>query len=259
MFDKILFNRNAFDRSVSSNNLYATILSRGGISTGINMRTPLSSNPFVGNGRLSVGLVMQQNVGLKIIGTGTMKDAELILRHAFGMKFSGSGSISPNFNIRTPMTISIGGNSGLTVDNKFYLLCRMTSNIGGAGLFEAPIIFRTAFTGGITGAGEFSDDKLYFKLPLSIRTSGSGDISLRRLGDLNENVLELLNITLAPGEIVVIDTDLLQVLFGNKEDVSSVTAESVFFELNPGENEIRISTDTDEALDVTAIWENRWL
>ena len=59
--------------------------------------------------------------------------------------------------------------------------------------------------------------------------------------------------------IPTIDTDLLQVLFGSIEDVSAVTSDSVFFELNPGENEILISTDSVTTLDVTAIWQNRWL
>ena len=76
---------------------------------------------------------------------------------------------------------------------------------------------------------------------------------------MNENVIELIGLNLMPGESVTIDTDLLQVLLGAVEDVSSVTAESVFFELNPGLNDITVSTDVDGQIDVTAIWQNRWL
>ena len=84
-------------------------------------------------------------------------------------------------------------------------------------------------------------------------------MTLRRLSVLNENIIELIGIEFAPGDTIIIDTDLLQVLFGSKEDVSSVTSDSVFFELNPGENEITIDVDAETVLDITAVWQNRWL
>ena len=96
-------------------------------------------------------------------------------------------------------------------------------------------------------------------MPITIDVTGSGEMTLRRLSAIDESILELININLLPGEVVTIDTDLLQVLFGSIEDVSAVTSDSVFFELNPGENEILISTDSVTTLDVTAIWQNRWL
>ena len=98
-----------------------------------------------------------------------------------------------------------------------------------------------------------------FPMPIAMGITGFGEMTLRRLSAIDESILELININLLPGEVVTIDTDLLQVLFGSIEDVSAVTSDSVFFELNPGENEILISTDSVTTLDVTAIWQNRWL
>ena len=96
-------------------------------------------------------------------------------------------------------------------------------------------------------------------LPLTIGMKGQGSAMLRRLSGLNENAIELIGINLLPGETVTIDTDLLQVLVGLVEDVSSVTTESVFFELNPGENEIIIDVDSASKMDIVTIWQNRWL
>ena len=117
--------------------------------------------------------------------------------------------------------------------------------------------FMDAFT--FHGFGDLLDDGLALHLPLIIKMEGIGEFILRRLGALNENVLELNGINLRPGEEVTIDTDLLSVFFGYTEDVSSVTTDSVFFELSPGENDVVIDTNTGEMMMVTVIWQNRWL
>src|SRR5574344_875375 len=95
-----------------------------------------------------------------------------------------------------------------------------------------------------------------FQLPIALYVGGKGEFILRRIGAFNENVIELIGIDFKPGDTITIDTDLLQVLFGPIEDVSSVTTDSEFFELNPGENEIIIDMDALSDMDVTAIWQN---
>ena len=134
----------------------------------------------------------------------------------------------------------------------------MRGEMAGTSVFTPNPVLSTAMNGIIDGSGRLSST-VSLLLPLTIVQRGQGNLVLRRLGALNENVIELIGINLLPGETITIDTDLLQVLFGPIEDVSSITNESVFFELNPGENEIAIDIDSNSTLDVVAIWQNRWL
>ena len=172
---------------------------------------------------------------------------------------SGVGKIVSDTNVRTPFRASLTGDSAMHIDNRIYLLQHMNCNIIGEGQFRAPFVMRNYissvdFLGFSTLQGNAS-----MLLPLIVESQGVGEFELRRLGALNESILELMDINLLPGDTITIDTDLLQVLIGSREDVSSVTNDSVFFELYPGENEVKISTDTNNKLGVTAIWQNRWL
>ena len=59
----------------------------------------------------------------------------------------------------------------------------------------------------------------------------------------------------------------MTVLFGVNHDVSSLTDESIFFELNEGTNELKFEISYEiqpnplpaNELDTTLIWQNRWL
>ena len=81
------------------------------------------------------------------------------------------------------------------------------------------------------------------------------------------SVLDLRNISLLPGETITIDTDSMVVLFGLVHDVSSLTSDSEFFELDKGTNELRFDWTyeanpnpiPENELEVTIIWQNRWL
>lgn len=130
--------------------------------------------------------------------------------------------------------------------------------LNGYGVIGVGVVMQSQIPMQVSGGGGIVSN-VVLQLPLGVQMSGSGGLILNRIGARNENVLELIGINLLPGETVTIDTDLLQVLFGTREDVGAVTSDSVFFELFPGANEIVVSTDTDQILDVTAIWQNRWL
>jgi len=106
------------------------------------------------------------------------------------------------------------------------------------------------------------------ELDLNIQITGTGTLTLDKLypgnesggtGDDTTGTFELNSIELLAGEEVVIDTDLLTVVFGNRHDVSSITPESTFFELNPGSNNLIFDTYGSQSLKVTIEWRNRWL
>lgn len=259
MFNKTLFNRNAFNRSVSLSSISVTIVGSGAISTRIVVRIESGIKPMVGTSVMSCGVVMRQQVGLAFDGNSSMINDTLNLSMSLKpVRFSGTGDIVPKFSVRTPVKGNLSGDGDTKIDNRMRIQQHMTGIITSSGKFTTELINHTPLIINFTGAGTLKG-LVALKIPISINLVGSSELTLRRLSATNVNTLELIDINLLPGDTVTIDTDLLQVLFGKIEDVSSVTSDSIFFELNPGENEITISTDSDTTLEVTAIWQNRWL
>lgn len=257
MFDKLLFDRNAFDRSVSSEGFALTILGSGQAVFRLTVRTPISSG-LSGTSTLTPNLRMQQRIRHTFEAIGNINDVPMILRRSTAAPLSGQGGLIPNITVRTPITVSLNGHGGVSINSQMYLTQRILGALSGIGAFTPRPVLAVGMTGILHGTGEMSS-QIVLQLPLNILQQGAGTLILRRLGALNENVIELIGINFLPGETITIDTDLLQVLFGPIEDVSSITSDSIFFELNPGENEIIIDVDADATMDVVAIWQNRWL
>jgi len=97
--------------------------------------------------------------------------------------------------------------------------------------------------------------------------SGVGDIDIFNIGDIQTEIINLRGLSLLPNETITIDTDSMIVLFGLEHDVSSLSNESVFFNLNEGTNEIKFIIGYESVpspipaneLETTIIWQNRWL
>ena len=257
MFDKNLFDRNAFDRSVSSDGIDLTMLGSGQVEFRLTVRMPIG-NGINGVGSLAPNLRMQQRIVKTFNGTGDIATVTMILRRSTAAAFAGQGVMTPNLVVRTTIKGSLSGQGGFSVNSNMFLYQNIRGDLSGAGVFTPRPVLETAMPGSMGGSGQMSST-VHMQLPLTIAPHGQGLLTLRRLGALNENVIELIGINFLPGETITIDTDLLQVLFGATEDVSSITNESIFFELNPGENEITIDIDADSVLDIVAIWQNRWL
>ena len=258
MFDTTLFDRNALDRSVSSDGqIVLTMLGSSQTEIRLTIKTPTGVG-VTGSGSLVPTIQMRQNVGKALTGNGNIENVTLILRRSTAIPISGQGLLKPNLVIRTPIAAALSGSGNVDINSKMFLYQNMRGSLTGAGAILPQVIFKTERSYSLRGEGQMvSQVKLW--LPLNIGMKGQGTLALRRLSGLNENAIELIGINLLPGETVTIDTDLLQVLVGLVEDVSSVTTESVFFELNPGENEIIIDADSAGKMDVVAIWQNRWL
>ena len=272
MFDKNLFDRNAYDRSVSSDGISATLMSTSQFNLHMVIAYPIPLRGFTGSGSMNPrGMLLRINAEIPFEGSGQIESTSIVLRLPLTMKFSGSGTLDPGLAVKTPFSVAFAGQSFMKSTTDF-VYQHMRAQLAGQGDIERDrwveeilhkagyLIMRTfmeAFA--FHGFGDLVDDGVVLHLPLIIKMEGIGGFILRRLGALNENVLELDGINLRPGEEVTIDTDLLSVFFGYTEDVSSVTTDSVFFELSPGENDIVIDTNTGEMMTVTAIWQNRWL
>ena len=257
MFDKQLFDRNAFDRSVSSDGITLNMLGSSQVQFHLTVKTPVT-NTIIGAGVLTSNIQMHQNVANAFEGDGSVALAMLVLRRATTISLKSGGALGTNIVIRTPIAPVMHGGGTFTIDSRTTMKQYMVASLSGESSFAPKPIMETSVVAALSGSGHFLSTAQLL-LPLLILQRGSGAILLRRIGGLNENFIELLDINLLPGQTVTIDTDLLQVLLGSIEDVSSVTTESVFFELNPGENEIMIDSDSDNTMSVTTIWQNRWL
>lgn len=258
MFDRILFDKAPFDRAMSSEDLYIIMVAKGNMLSAINILTP-NELLLKGNGDLILPLTAQQKIPILFSSSGALKSSQVLLKLRMPINLTGAGELKPKFVIRTPIPIALNGSGEFAADDRVIMIQNMVGVISGAGGFVPRPTIIQFFDFESDGSGEMLDGGLKLWLPLLYSHNGVGQLILRRLGTLNENVFELEGINLQPGETIVIDTNTLQVLFGATEDVSAVTSESVFFEMNPGENDITIDIDSNSLLNVVAIWQNRWL
>ena len=257
MLDKQLFDRNAFDRSVSSDGITLNMLGSSQVQFHLTVKTPVT-NTIIGAGVLTSNIQMHQNVANAFEGIGSLTDVVLVLKRSTTIPLKSEGAFGANIIVKTPLTATLKGTSTVAVDSRMIMNQHMKGSLSGEGSFAPQPIFGTSIGSALYGSGH-ATSKLNMLLPLVISQRGEGVVTLRRIGGLNENFIELIDINLLPGQTITIDTDLLQVLLGSVEDVSAVTTESVFFELNPGENEIIINSDSGDTMDVITIWQNRWL
>lgn len=270
MFDKNLFDQNAYDRIVSSDGISdgisAALMSTSQFKIHMKIAYPISLRGFTGSGSMNPsGMLLRINAEIPFKGSGQIESTSIVLHLPLMMKFRGSGTLDPGLAVKTPFSVAFTGQSFMKSTADFVYQHIQTQLVGQGDIerdrYKAGYLIMYTFMDAFTfhGFGDLLDDGLALHLPLIIKMKGIGEFILRRLGALNENVLELNGINLRPGEEVTIDTDLLSVFFGYTEDVSSVTTDSVFFEISPGENDIVIDTNTGEMMMVTVIWQNRWL
>jgi hypothetical protein len=261
MYNRTLYDRTLFDRSTNSDGLGAQLRGSGNIKVGLVVQVFLQPLHIVGAGGINTGAVMRQRMSADIEGESSVTVSDLRLRTRLAANLSGRGDITKNEAVfKTPLRPeTIRGEGGLT-DSLTYLRQLMTANLGGSGNLISPIVMKTAMAAALSGGGDMSlDERFKLLLNLSGNLSGSGDMQLRRIGALNSDVLEFEGLNLQPGQTMIIDTDELNVFIDNIQDVSSVTSDSVFFQLEPGENEISFATDGETDLAATFVWQHRWL
>ena len=76
----------------------------------------------------------------------------------------------------------------------------------------------------------------------------------------DDKQLTLDGIQFRPGDVIIIDTETLDVFYNGEPDVSSWVVGSDFFQLGKGTNTLTFYDDAAEReLTVTVIWADRWL
>jgi hypothetical protein len=260
MFDRCSFDRNPFDRSASFNSIEATLRGFGTMKTGIVVQTYLQPWDMLGRGHISVTPTIQQRMSAALSGYGDMDIQDFILRLKIAPALNGHGTLVPGVAMQVPIgQIDLSGEGDLE-DSKMFFLQHMISSLSGHGTLTSSINLRVFMNSALSGSGDLQmDDQFKLLMPVKSSLSGYGDLILRRIGALNSDTLAFEGLNLQPGQSLTIDSDELTVFIGTFEDVSSVTSDSVFFHLQPGENEISFEADGSPNLDVTIIWNNRWL
>jgi len=265
MFDKHLFDKNAFDRSVSSSGASVTIISTGEFECNIQMITPFNISTLTGSGTATSSAVALTRIGGDINGEGDLNNIpegnylQLVLRNKMSTTMDAEGNFESHLVVKTPMLAALSGSGEIDIDDRVMLIQHMRSNITGVSQLTNNIVLRTSMEIAPINGSASINAAFPLKTLMQANLSGNGTLLLNRISELNEEIFELKGISLAPGQTVIIDTNLLQVWINSQENVANVTTDSVFFELNPGINEIKIQTDKTGTLDVTAIWQNRWL
>jgi len=231
----------------------------GALSLNIVIPYPISI-AFSGSGSFVPGITNLNDISTNFVGIGAMEITDIILRlkPLASSAIGGAGDLFLEFNPKVPIPEIHFSGIGEVNFLSNYIVQLITAPLTSHGNLEMDIDITAYLEFNTSGIGAFSLI-LVITTSLSSYIIGTGDLLLRRLGALNEEIFELDGINLAPGSDVTIDTDELSVFFGYLQDVSSVTSDSVFFDLFPGENSIIIETDVDTTMNVTAIWQNRWL
>ncbi len=250
-----------YDRSSSSNSIDAALRGSSELKVGLLVKTDLQPFNFTGSSGFNVTPVMLQIMSMNLSGSSSMSiDDKFLLRHRLGTALSGSGDMVTNIGVRTPVgDIQMTG-KGELVDANTFVTQAVEENIVGRGDMNSELILQVFLEASLSGESDMQiNDKFKLLTPMSSDLGGSGDIELRRVGALNSDTIEFTGLGLKPGQTLIIDTDELNVFIDNVLDVSKVTSDSVFFQLQPGENEITFTSNNNPNLQVTMIWQNRWL
>lgn len=262
MFDRAFYDKTLYDRSGELQAITTFIQGNGNLNAGIIVQVFITPFVLKGEGALDSDPIVQQNIRAGIIGKGEMEISKLYLLDVFSGSLSGHGEATFEIIAKTPIDdIVFDGASELSESTLFFFQ-HMESNLNGRGDFHLDPVLKMpiAFTTISGNGGMIVDDQLSLWMPMKGSISGISEMILRRIGALNTEVLAFSGLNLRPGQTMIIDTEELNVFIDNILNVNSVTEDSIFFQLKPGEDAISFSTDGSAFnLTVTVIWQNRWL
>ena len=260
MFNRSSFDRTMYNRSSNFDTVEAALRGTSSLKTGLVVQLYLEIPTFSGSGGIQSTPKLVQFMQGALTGNGGFDLNDFRLQLGLSTTMTGSGAMEPGIAMQTPLgDIVIGGSSKMT-DSKTYLLQTMSGHFRGSGRMTMPLNLRVSLASHMQGQGGMAmNDQFRLLLPLTSKFSGKGSMELRRIGALNSDTLEFENLNLQPGQTLIIDTDELDVLIDNIPNVDSVTNDSVFFHLQPGENELTFLSEDNPDLEVVVIWQNRWL
>lgn len=261
-----MFNRSSFDRSAYNrnnnleNDISATIRSAGGVNANLVLKTTLNDFSIGGTGSLIGTLIMKQTISANLSGDSSLNVDAVKLIQRLSSNIQSYGDLTPNMSIKTPLGDIHMSGFGEFIDKDTYVKQHITDSVDGAGDLSSSLVLIMPIDANLNGTSTMNvDDQFKMEMPIGSDMSGAGTISSARIGETNSDTIEFTGLGLKSGQTLIIDTDELDVYINNILNVSSVTSDSVFFQLKPGENELTIKSADNPNLAVTIIWQNRWL
>jgi hypothetical protein len=260
MFDRASYDRTLYDRSSAFDSVEAAFRGTSKLNPGIEVRIYFEAFELGGGGGVHGSAAMRQETRAELSGEGAFGANDFRLFARMPSLLSGGGSIAFGISARTPFGAVLSGSGAAAISSALRIAQTMAGVVTGTGGLSATPTLRSYLSGLVEGKASLSvNNRLHLRLNLSPKIDGSGTLEPHRLGSLNTDELEFNNLNLASGQVLTIDSDELNVLVGNVLDVSSVTSESIFFNLQPGGNELTFTYNGNASLTVTFLWQNRWL
>ena len=267
MFDKALFDKQMFDKASGEFELYAFVdIGADMLLTKLSAKAPASGDFSATVDLQAVRLLLRVPAKADIEVRGEFEFTDSMLKIKLPIKADLPIHVDMNADAGTKIQIK----ADISFSQEFtseILKARMPVIYGGpadiliSGDVSPKVVARikmnqtdVVVTGNVTG-----------RLWARVRFMGSdipiaGDLQPVAVAGLGSALLEFLNINLAPGQTLIIDTDTLESWIDDIPDVTHVTTESEFFHLIPGDNQLIFRDgESSRNLQVTAVWANRWL
>lgn len=261
MFDRSNFDRNMFDKQSSVSGLSATIQGYSTVTTNLVINSNFNDFTIKGYSSVNASLVMRQTISSEIYGNSSVTiDDKFKMVYRMTPYITSFGDITPDMAIKTPLgEIKLGGSS-ILADVPLHIVQEFDGAITSGGNMETDLVLQMHIGADLSGSGDTSvENQFALLMPIDGAVTGNGDIESIRIGGLNSDTIAFTNLGLLAGQTLTIDTDDLDVYIDNLLNVSSVTNDSVFFQLQPGENELTFVSPNNPNLTVTIIYQNRWL
>lgn len=105
------------------------------------------------------------------------------------------------------------------------------------------------------------EDVFGLKAPIGdVSTESMFAVEVPALKNDETEEFSLENVFLAPGDVLIIDTDKLEIQLNDENMLEAWVTGGVFFQLKPGTNTIQIETNPEAcSLAVTILWADRYL
>ncbi len=260
MFDKRGFDKSWYDRSTAIEHIDATLRGTSDLEVLVLFKTPIDTSILNGNGEISTTPIMLQSMKCDLSGDSSVEVNKFKLLQKIKSDIEGDSNIIPGVGVKVPLELNVLEGSGEIENEKNKAFQFMDTELNGIGDVNLNLILRVYINSLLSGdSSTYIDDQFKLLHPISVALEGDGEVEVTRVGALNSSTIEFTDLSLKSGQTLIIDTDELNVLIDNILDVSKVTSDSVFFQLQPGENEITFTSPNNPDLSVTIIWQNRWL
>lgn len=235
----------------------------GRITTDIFVNQIMNAKRIDGIGNITLKPLIQAALSAKLSGEGNLIDKGLRLGRTLAkFKLAGEGALNPELTFRIPIAKTKIQGEGALVDSGIYrnliLLPKVIQGEGNVTAKNLRFIQQLALARVLNGEGNLTGVILK-RTNFSAKIGGEGNATMN-VFTKDVDTITLTGVNLGPGQTLVIDTDTYDIWKNGALDLTSVSSDSVFFQLYPGINEIMIDADVSTMkVNIEAIVENRWL